>query len=154
MTDTTDTTDLDFVRDYKVSVDRLWHAVTDPAEIVQWFGPEGVDLDTCEMDMTRRGPWVCVMVGRESGNRFKVSGEVTHVRPPDSGEGSVGFTWAWHDDADRRGTESHVIFEVSARGDGARLRLLHRDLPDMSAAQEHTKGWLSTLRKLDAHLPT
>lgn len=148
----TETQDLEFVRDYKVTVARLWRAVTDPAEVVQWFGPEGVDMKTCDMDLTKRGPWSCVMVGRESGNRFWVSGEVTHVRPPEGAEGSVGFTWAWHGDDDTRSPESHVIFEVSATDGGARLRLIHRELETVEAAQSHTQGWLSTLRKLDTYI--
>ena len=39
-----DTHEAEFTRDYKVSVARLWSAVTDPDEVIQWFGPEGVDL--------------------------------------------------------------------------------------------------------------
>lgn len=148
----TSTAELEFIRDYDVSLDRLWRAVTEPSEVMQWFGPEGVYLDTCDMDLTRTGPWACVMVGRESGNRFKVTGQVTHVRPPEGGEGSVGFTWAWHDADDKRGPESHVIFEVSAHEGKSRFRLIHRDLADREVAQEHSKGWLSTLRKLDGFL--
>ncbi len=148
----TDTQELEFIRDYKVSVARLWAAVTEPEEIIQWFGPEGVRVETCRMDFRKRGPWDCVMVGRESGDRFWVSGEVTHVREPENGEGSVGFTWAWHDENGKRGPESHVIFEVSPHGDGARFRLVHRELPSLEAAQHHSKGWLSTLGRLDAHI--
>lgn len=151
MTDTA-TAELEFIRDYDVSLDRLWRAVTEPAEVMQWFGPEGVDLDTCEMDLTRTGPWACVMMGRESGNRFKVTGQVTHVRPPDGSEGSVGFTWAWHDADDRRGRESHVVFEVSSYAGKSRFRLVHRDLASQDIAQDHSKGWISTLRKLDGYL--
>lgn len=147
-----ETHEIEFVREYPVSVDRLWRAVTAPDQIVQWFGPEGVDIETCQMDLTRRGPWSCVMRGRESGDRFKVTGQVTHVRPPDPDEGSVGMTWGWHDSDDTRGPESHVIFEVSRHAGQARLRLVHRDLASQQAAQDHTRGWLSTLRKLDAYL--
>lgn len=153
MTDTmTETQELEFVRDYKVSVARLWRAVTDPAELVQWFGPEGVDIAECEMDFTKRGDWNCTMVGRESGDRYRVTGIVTHVRPPADAEGSVGLTWAWDDDAGKRGPESHVIFEVSVTDGGARLRLIHRDLESVDMAQKHSQGWLSTLKKLDTHL--
>lgn len=144
---------LEFVRDYDVSVGRLWSAVTQNDEVMQWMGPEGVDIVTCDMNFQSKGPWQCVMVGRESGNRFKVTGQVTHVRPPEDGsEGSVGFTWAWHDDKDARGPESHVIFEVSAHVGKARFRLIHRDLGERQAAQDHTKGWVSTLRKLSAYM--
>ena len=146
----TDDFEVEFIRDYNVSVARLWAAVTDPEEVVKWFGPEGVEMVDCNMDLARRGPWHCIMKGRESGDIFKNTGVVTHVRPPEGSEGSVGFTWAWHNaETDARGPESHVIFEVSATDDGARLRLVHRDLADQEAAQGHTKGWVSTLKRLD-----
>lgn len=145
-----DTHDLEFIREYPVDVDRLWAAVTRPDEIVQWFGTEGVRLETCEMDFTKTGPWVCVMVGKESGDPFKVSGQVTHVRPPESGgEGSVGFTWGWHDGDDNRGAESHVTFNVAPTETGARFTLSHRQLDTLESSQNHGRGWLSTLNKLD-----
>ena len=142
--------DLQLIREYKVSVDRLWRAVTAPDQVSQWFGTEGVRLDECHADFTRPGPWLCVMVGLESGQRFKVTGQVTHVKPPENGgAGSVGFTWAWHDDEDRRGAESHVTFTVESAQDGARFILDHRDLPDADIAGRHEQGWNSTLRRLD-----
>lgn len=144
---------LEFVRDYNVSLDRLWTAVTTPDEIVKWFGPEGVRIENCDMDFTRTGPWFCIMVGRESGKIFKNTGVVTHSRPPKGGsEGSVGFTWAWHDEDDVRGPESHVMFEVSTHDDRARFRLIHRDLANSEASQSHSVGWLSVLGRLDAYL--
>lgn len=145
-----DTHDLEFIREYPVHVDRLWAAVTRPEEIVQWFGKEGVRLETCNMDFTRTGPWVCVMIGEDSGDQFKVSGQVTHVRPPDAGgEGSVGFTWGWHDGEDRRGAESHVTFTVAPTDTGARFTLSHRQLETLESSQNHGRGWLSTLTRLD-----
>lgn len=153
MTRTDDDTTLEFIRDYSIGVDRLWQAITRPDQLAQWFGPEGVDLHECDLDFTRTGPWYCDMVGRESGDHFIASGQITHVRPPAGAEGSVGLTWAWHDQAGHRGHESHVIFEVSSPAPGqARLRLVHRRLPDIETAQSHSRGWLSTLRSLDAFL--
>jgi hypothetical protein len=45
-----------------------------------------------------------------------------------------------------------VIFEVAPQGEGARFRLVHRNLESLESAQNHSRGWLSTLRCLDAHL--
>lgn len=148
-----DVGDLRLERDFPVSVDRLWRAITRPEEIVQWFGPEGVRLDRCEMDLGRTGPYLCVMIGRESGTRFVVSGQVTSVNPPEGGcGGSVALTWAWHDDADRRGPESFVTFRVAATETGARLVLEHRDLTDAETLASHERGWISTLGKIAACL--
>lgn len=143
-----ETADVEFVRDYNVALARLWRAVTEPVQLIQWFGPEGTYIDDCEMDFRKTGPWRCVMVGKESGDRFTVSGQITSVRPPEGGRGSVGFTWAWHGPDGARGAESHVAFTVEETATGARLTLLHRELDSVEAAQSHTKGWLSTLRKL------
>lgn len=135
-------------RDFPVSPDRLYDYITRPDRLSQWFGPEGTYLAEHEMDFTRTGPWFAVMVGRESGSRFKVSGQVTHVRP----KTSVGLTWAWHDDADKRGAESHVTLIVDALPKGARLTIDHRELADVDAVESHTKGWTSTLNKLSGLL--
>lgn len=135
-------------REFPVSADRLYEYITLPERLTQWFGPEGTYLAEHDMDFSRTGPWFAVMVGRESGNRFKVSGEVTHVRP----RTSVALTWAWHDDADGRGAESHVTFIVDATPKGARLTIDHRDLADAEAVEGHSKGWRSTLDKLSQQL--
>jgi uncharacterized protein YndB with AHSA1/START domain len=148
----TDTADLNFVREYPVTLDRLWRAVTEPVQLIQWFGPEGVYIETAQLDFTRKGPWMCRMLGKESGHVYKVSGQVTSIRPPANGKATVGFTWAWHDDDDQRGHESHVTFEVEQTGKGARLTLIHLALDSVDAAQGHSRGWLSTFAKLDYFL--
>lgn len=147
-----ETADVEFVRDYHVGLTRLWRAVTEPVQLIQWFGPEGVYLEDCEMDFRRTGPWRCTMVGKESGDRFVLSGQITSVRAPQDGRGSVGFTWAWHGPDGTRGVESHVLFTVEETATGARLTLVHRELESVESAQDHTRGWLSTLRKLDFFL--
>ncbi len=84
------------------------------------------------------------------GGRYKVSGQVTHVDPPNS----VGFTWGgWHDDQDARGgAESHVTLTVLPDGgDHTRLVLDHRELGDDEIAQNHEEGgWSSSLNKLES----
>lgn len=140
-------TDLRLERDYKVTPERLFAAVTSRAELLQWWGPEGMDVPEDDMDFTRTGPWYSVMRNSE-GQRYKVSGHVTHVSPPKS----VGFTWAWHDDKDARGTESHVTFTIEKTDTGARLVIDHRELGDDEISANHESGWSSSLRKLDALL--
>lgn len=140
-------TDLRLQRDYKVTPERLFAAVTSRAELLQWWGPEGMDVPEDDMDFTRTGPWYSVMRNSE-GQRYKVSGHVTHVSPPKS----VGFTWAWHDDKDARGAESHVTFTIEKTDTGARLVIDHRELGDDEISANHESGWSSSLRKLDALL--
>ncbi len=140
--------DLRLERDLDVTLDRLWEFISTPEGLIQWWGPEGLTVPDHNLDFTRLGPWHSVMVGAE-GQRYKVSGQVTHVRP----KTSVGFTWAWHDEADRRGPESHVTLALEPlAGDRTRLVLDHVDLPDAEAAQRHEEGWTSCLKKLERQL--
>lgn len=54
-----------------VAADRstAFNAWADPAQIVQWFGPEGLDIETHEIDIRTGGIWRFDMVG-EGDVRF------------------------------------------------------------------------------------
>ncbi|SLN60449.1 SRPBCC family protein [Ruegeria meonggei] len=139
--------DLKLEREFPTSPEILFAWISDGAKLLQWWGPEGMHVPEHDLDFSRLGPWYSVMVNAD-GQRYKVSGQVTHTNPPKS----VGFTWGWHDDQDQRGAESHVTLRVEAAGDGARLVLDHRDLGDDEIAANHNTGWTSSLRKLEAQL--
>jgi uncharacterized protein YndB with AHSA1/START domain len=140
-------TDLRLEREFKVPPDLLFAALSTQADLLQWWGPEGMHIPKGDMDFTRPGPWYSVMQGND-GQQYKVSGHVTHVDPPKS----IGFTWGWHDDQDQRGGESHVTFTVVPTDAGSRLILDHRDLDDSDQSSRHEAGWISSLRKLSALL--
>lgn len=139
--------DLRMEREFPVAPDVLFAWVSDGAKLLQWWGPEGLHVPEHDLDFSRTGPWYSVMQN-DDGQQYKVSGQVTHVDPPKS----VGFTWAWHDENDQRGDESHVMFTVEASDTGARLVLDHRDLGDDEISANHEMGWTSSLRKLEAAL--
>ncbi len=136
--------DLKLERDFPVSPEVLFAWVSDGAKLLQWWGPEGLHVPEHDLDFSRIGPWYSVMQNGE-GQQFKVSGHVTHIDRPKS----VGFTWAWHDDQDQRGAESHVTFSVTATNSGSRLVVDHRELVDAESATNHNEGWTSSLRKLE-----
>ncbi|MGI3186000.1 SRPBCC family protein [Nioella aestuarii] len=138
--------ELTLSRHYAASPEKVFAAVTQPEFLLQWWGPEGLRVEADSLDFTRLGPWGSVMINDE-GTRYKVTGHVTHVDPPRS----VGFTWAWHDDTDQHGQESHVTFTVEPDGSGgAHFRLSHVDLADEDSTINHSTGWSSSLNKLDA----
>ena len=82
-------TDLRLERDFDVSPERLFTAISTQADLLQWWGSEGMHVSQVNLDFTRTGAWFS-MVQNSDGQQFKVSGHVTHVDPPKS----VGFTWA------------------------------------------------------------
>ena len=143
--------DIRIIREFKTTPERLFQALTQQAEILNWWGHDGMTIPACSLDFSRPGPWFSEMIGSEGG-RYKLSGQVTHVDPPKS----VGFTWAWHDDQDQRGAESHVTFTVEDSGGGmARLTVDHRDLASEEIATRHEAGWTAgPLARLERYIAT
>ena len=132
-------------RHFTAAPDRVFDFVTQTRHLVTWWGPESIHLPDYTLDLSRKGPWMSVMQNTE-GRRFKCSGEVTHVDPPRS----VGFTWAWHDETDQRGVESHVTIRLDPAEDGGtEFTLTHADLPAQEDVTNHEQGWTSSLRKLE-----
>jgi uncharacterized protein YndB with AHSA1/START domain len=136
-------TDLRLEREFKVPPERLFEVVSNQSELLQWWGPETMFVSDHNLDLSRTGPWFAT-IQNQDGQRFTMSGQVTHVDPPKS----VGFTWGWHDENNQRGIESHVTFTVVNTASGSRLILDHRDLSDTEQSLSHESGWTSALKKL------
>jgi uncharacterized protein YndB with AHSA1/START domain len=135
--------DIRLERDFKVTAERLFRVVTEHAQLLQWWGHDGMVVQKEHIDFSKTGPWFFDM-SDQNGQRFKMSGQVTHVDSPRS----VGFTWGWHDETDQRGKESHVTFTIVPTASGARLIVDHRELPDSEIATRHEAGWSATLVRL------
>lgn len=138
--------DVTLERDFSAPVEKVFAFVTQTDNLLKWWGPKGVHVPEHNLSFETTGPWFSVMKN-DAGQLFKVSGQVTHVDPPNS----IGFTWAWHDDNDQRGHESHVMMSLAvAEKGGTRFTLTHTNLADEEAAARHTEGWTSSLLKLEA----
>lgn len=132
-------------RHFPAAPETVFAYISRTEHLLKWWGPEGMNVPEHDLAFDRTGPWYSVMTN-DQGQRYKVSGHVTHVDPPHS----IGFTWAWHDEDDRRGVESHVTIRLVPAQDGGTLFSLdHADLPDDETAANHERGWSSALRKLE-----
>lgn len=138
-------TELRLERNFGADPLTVFAFVSQPENLLQWWGPEGVTIGEHALDFRRVGSWSSVMVNAD-GKTFKVTGEVLTVDEPNS----VEFTWAWHDENDERGHDSKVRFEVSADpSGGSNFTLIHSGLADEESAQNHQMGWTSSLEKLE-----
>lgn len=137
--------ELKLERVFKAAPARVFDFITKSENLMKWWGPEGMTLPDAKLDFTKPGPWHSTMQNAE-GQRFSVSGQVTHVDAPNS----VGFTWAWHDESGKRGDESHVVMSLKPTADGGTaFTLHHQQLATEEAAVNHNQGWISSLRKLE-----
>jgi len=111
---------LQFERTLPHPVARVWRAVTEPAELAQWFvGPVS---------------WTPAL-----GETFAVAGatvEITALDPPRV------LAWTW-------GAESYR-FELRDAPEGCRLRFTHVFDAAHGPAAQHAAGWETYLDRLDA----
>lgn len=113
---------LRFERRLPHSVERVWRAVTEPAELERWF--------------VAVVPW-----GPAEGETFEAAGQpgrVVTVRPPRLLE------WEW--------SIERYAFELSPDGDGTLLVFTHVFNPEYGPGFQHAAGWEAYFNRLDAHL--
>jgi uncharacterized protein YndB with AHSA1/START domain len=113
---------LRFERRLPHSVERVWRAVTEPAELARWFVAEV--------------PWTPI-----AGEEFEAGGErgrITSLEPP------CLIAWSW-------GVERYS-FELTADGDGCVLVFTHVFNPELGPGWQHAAGWETYFNRLEAHL--
>lgn len=113
---------LRFERRLPYPVERVWRAVTEPAELARWF--------------VAPVAWT-----PELGETFEGEGEsgrITELEAP------YRLAWTW-------GVE-RFGFELQPDGDGCRLVFTHVFDDRRGPAAQHATGWEAYLRRLDAHL--
>jgi len=104
------------------SVERVWRAVTEPAELARWFVSEV--------------PWK-----PEAGEVFGAGGEtgrITALEPPRL------IAWTW-------GVERYS-FELTPDGNACVLVFTHVFNPRLGPSWQHAAGWETYLNRLDVHM--
>jgi len=128
----------------KAPAERIFEALTDPAERIKWWGAEGRFQTThMESDLYPGGKWM--MRGNGVGGRpFTVMGEYRQIEPPRL----LIFTWLpdWQGDA----VETLVRFELTENSGLTTVRLTHSGLTTESSRLSH-KGWPQILTWLQTY---
>ena len=115
----------------------VWQYLVDPDKATRWMG-RNISFDPQPGGLYRME----VVPGHTA------SGEFVELDPPNR----LVYTWGWEaedgkDNAVPPGS-STVEIELVAEPDGTRVRLTHRDLPSLEAADSHGKGWDHYLERL------
>jgi len=58
-----------------------WKAITNPAHMQHWWGPDGFTIEDLTMDLRVGGIWKFIMVGPD-GTRFSNHSVFTEITPP------------------------------------------------------------------------
>jgi len=143
-TKTTEKPSLEIRRLIKAPRDRVYAAWTDPAQLKQWFGPEGVQTHVLIAESRVGGKFRWDLSNSE-GEKMTVSGEYRELQPGKK----IVFTWQWQDDETWENHSSVVTVELEEAGGGTELRLRHEQLPNEESRDGHNRGWNSALDKLE-----
>jgi uncharacterized protein YndB with AHSA1/START domain len=138
-----DNTSLEIRRFINAPRTRVYEAWTDPAQLKEWWGPEGVRTRSFVADARPGGKYQWDLLNQE-GEEMMVRGEYRELVP----DRKIVFTWQWDDDDVWKNRTSVVTIELFDRGAGTELRLIHEQLPSEASRDRHNQGWNSVLDRL------
>jgi uncharacterized protein YndB with AHSA1/START domain len=116
--------------------ERVFQALTDPRQLMKWWGQKGIYHHTSwRADVRPGGEWRSDGVSDKDGTPYHVSGEYVEVDPPSL----VSYTWV----ASWSGPLKTVVrWELEAASGGTLVRFRHSGFAEAPAAvQGHYEGW-------------
>ena len=125
--------------------ERVFQALTDPEQVVQWWGQNGIYRCTqFSADLQVGGKWHSAGIGPDGGP-FEVTGEFLEVVPPRV----LAYTWV----ASWTGTaKTTVRWELSRTDQGTLVRIRHSGLAAYPEIAQSYRGWPRMLGWLQALL--
>ena len=122
----------------------VFHALSDPHELVKYWGPNGFTIPGVESELRAGGHYRIAMQPPE-GEPFYLEGEFIEVDPPRS----LSYTFRWQPpDVDDR--ETVVRLSLRELNDMAtELLFTQGDFATEQRRQVHEDGWTQTLDKLE-----
>lgn len=122
----------------------VFKAWTDPAQLMQWWGPAHHPAVQIDMDIRPGGRWRNCLRSPETGVELWHHGVFREVVPP----ALLVFTFVWEEEGER-GVENLVT--VTFEDLGGKTKLTLRQVPFVSVAERdgHGEGWTSTLDRLE-----
>jgi uncharacterized protein YndB with AHSA1/START domain len=116
--------------------ERVFQAITDPRQLLQWWGQRGMYQTTkWTSDLRPGGRWLSEGVSDKDGSPFQVGGEYLEVDPPRRLSYTWNPSWASH-------LKTVVQWSLEAANGGTRARVRHSGFAgDAAQATGHSQGW-------------
>ena len=123
----------------------VFDALTTPAGIAAWWGPDGGPVLLAEIDL-RVGGRFRVRFRMLDGSEHESSGEYLEIVRPER----LAMSWRWAGNEDPG--ESRLEFRLRPIAEGTELTLTHSRLHDEETRRSHEQGWTGALDKLVRHV--
>jgi uncharacterized protein YndB with AHSA1/START domain len=126
--------------------ERVFEALTDPKQVVAWWGsPETYKLTEWTVDLRKGGAWKSTGVGAD-GHKFSVGGEILEVSPPRL------LVQTWRPDWDG-GHTTTIRYALDPIPGGTRVTVRHEGFGDrVESCQRHGDGWQHVLAWLSGYV--
>ena len=132
-------------RRFAAAPEKVYAAWADPEKLVQWFGPGAVEPGSVKADIDLRVGGHYRISFNANGQYNEVGGVYREVVPNER----LVFSWAWYSTPER---ESLVTVSLKPDGAGTLLTFHHEQFVDVTARDNHERGWTELLGKLENFL--
>lgn len=130
------------------SAERVFRALSDPKELVQWWGsPETYRAHRWDADFRVGGEWR-VEGKSASGQPYSVSGEFLEIAPPRR----LVQTWSYDWDEGNGQRPTKLTFTLEDIPGGTRVTVRHEGFANPEACGSHATGWERVLQWLENHV--
>ena len=131
-------------RTIRATPDCLFSAWTDPAQLVEWWGPEGVVCIEPQVDLRVGGRY---RIGNRlpDGKTLWITGEFEVVEPPHR------LTYTWRTEG-ASGADERVTVRFEPHGDATEVVVTHERIPNETIRDQHAYGWNGCLDGLAEYL--
>ena len=121
----------------------MFRALSTPAELVRWWGPEGFTVPSLEFS-PRVGDRYRIEMQPPEGDPFYLTGEFREVDPP----ARLAYTFAW-EEPDADDVETLVELSLRDRGESTEVVLTQRAFKTEARRELHRQGWTDSFDKLE-----
>ena len=135
-------TPLQIVRVLPAPIQRVFDALTDPAQMTRWFFAGESWTAEVSNDLRVGGAYSVTMI-TDSGDRLVCNGVYRAIEPPSR----LVFTWTSY-----AVTDTLVTITLRDLGGSTELTLTHEGLVDAAIRESHTQGWGGCLASLERYL--
>ena len=131
-------------RTFPASQERIFKAWTDAGQLSRWFAPSDDYTTKADVDL-RTGGAYRIEITHSGGNVHTVIGTYQIIDPPKK----LAFTWNWDGSA---APDTLVTIDFNAIGNSTEVVMTHEKLPTMESRDQHEKGWIGCMSKLERTL--
>jgi uncharacterized protein YndB with AHSA1/START domain len=144
-------TSLTLVRRIRARPSIVFDALTTPAGIAHWWGPDAGPVLLAETDV-RIGGRFRVRFRMLDGTEHESAGEYLEIVEPKR----LAMSWQWTDggEPEEAGDMSRIEIDLKRIETGTEITFTHARLRTQASRASHERGWAGALDKLVRHCST